>query len=93
MVIGTRPTFGELIDMYEEFEWQTYAANLLCSKVSRQYSSLSIGRPSRFYDTVQRIVGPTKPSLRGEAKLTGSPLASYRRRVYEPHIRNKGINL
>ena len=58
MVVGTRSTFGELIDRYEEFEWQTDAANLLCSKVSRQYPSLSIGRPSRFYDTVQRIVGP-----------------------------------
>ena len=47
----------------------------------------SISRPSRFFDTIQRIVGPTKPSLQGEAKL---PLASYRRRVWELRIRNKG---
>ena len=66
MVIETRPTFGEIIDMYEEFEWQTDSANLLSSKVARQYPNLSIGRPSRFYNIVQRIVGPTKPFCEGK---------------------------
>ena len=31
-----------------------------------------------------------RPALRGSAKLPGSPLASYRRRVWEPRIRNTG---
>ena len=47
-----------------------------------------MSRPTRFFDAVQRIVGPTRPSLRGSAKLTGSPLASYRRRVWQPRVRN-----
>ena len=36
-----------------------------------------VGRPTRFYDAVRRIVGPTRPSLRRKAKLSGSPLAAY----------------
>jgi hypothetical protein len=41
-------------------------------------------------DSIQRIVGPTRPFLLGAAKLTGSPLASYRKRVWQPRIRNEG---
>ena len=47
-----------------------------------------IGRPSRFYETVDRIVAPTQPSILGTIKLQGSPLQTYRKRVWEPRIRN-----
>ena len=57
-------------------------------KFSRQYPTVEVGRPSRVYDTISRLVGPTRPSLRGPAKLTGSPLASYRKRIWLPRIRN-----
>ena len=35
-----------------------------------------------------RIVAPTQPSVIGEPKLTGSPLQTYRKRVWQPRIRN-----
>ena len=85
-----KPTYGELIDIFVGFEGQADAADLLCSEICRRYPNLSVGRPSRLFDTVQRIVGPTRASLRGTAKLTGSPLVSYRRRVWEPRIRTTG---
>ena len=86
-----KPTYGELIDIFVKVEAQANAQDLLCSEILRRYPRISIGRPSRLFDTVQRIVGPTRPSLRGTAKLIGSPLASYRRRVWEPRIRTTGI--
>ena len=64
-----------------ELEGQADVADLLCSEICKRYPSMSVSRPSRLFDT---IVGPTRPSLRGTAKLTGSPLASYRRNVCEP---------
>ena len=85
-----KPTYGELIDVFVELEGRAGAADLLCSEICRRYPGLMIGRPSRLFDTIQRIVGPTRASLRGTAKLTGSPLASYRRRVWEPRIRTTG---
>ena len=56
----------------------------LFDKFSKLYPHISIGRPSRFYDTVKRIAAPTKPSLAGPNKLSGSPLVSYRKRVWIP---------
>ena len=85
----TGPTHGELIDLFAEVEKTSPSDGvLLSSKLHELYPNIPIGRPARFYDTVQRIVGPIRPSLRGEAKLCGSPLASYRRRVREPRLRN-----
>lgn len=82
------PTYGHLIDLYQQYEEQIDARDILYAEVGRQYPQLSIGQPSRFYDMVERIVGPIKPSLCEEAKLTGLPLASYRQRTWKPHIRN-----
>ena len=93
LVIGHgcgKPTYGELIDIFTELEGRADTADLLYSEICRRYPDISVGRPSRLFDTIQRIVGPTRPSLRGTAKLNGSPLASYRRRVWEPRIRTKG---
>ena len=88
MATSNNPTYGDLIDIFERHEGEKHATELIFSEVRRRYPCVSVSRPTRFFDTVRRIVGPTRPSLRGTAKLTGSPLASYRRRVWEPRIRN-----
>ena len=93
LVIGhgyAKPNYGELIDIFTQLEGQADTVDLLCSEICRRYPGISVGRRSRLFDTIQWIVGPTGPPLRGTAKLTGSPLASYRRRVWEPRIRTKG---
>lgn len=84
-----KPTYGELIDLYEETERECpNNEDLLYSKFKKIYPKIYIGRPRRFYDTVARIVAPTQPSLIGKRKLYGSPLSSYRKRTWEPRIRN-----
>ena len=90
---GTKPTYGELIDIFERLDGQPNAPDMLSAEITKRYPGLSVSRPSRLYDTVKRIAGPTLPSLHGAAKLTGSPLASYRKRNWEPRIRNPGINI
>ena len=62
---------------------------LLLQKFKNCYQDITVGRPERFYDTVCRIAAPTKQSLRGTIKLTGSPLATYKQRVWLPKVRNK----
>ena len=87
-----KPTYGELIDLFEETECECpHSEDLLCSKFKKLYPNIYIGRPRRFYDTVLRIVAPTRPSLRAESKLTGSPLSSYRKRIWSPRIRRLSI--
>lgn len=84
-----KPTYGELIDLLESSEKEApsdYA--VLCAKFQEMYPHIRIARPQRFYDTVSRIAAPTKPSSRGEGKLYGSPLATYRRREWVPRVRN-----
>ena len=53
-----------------------------------RYPNLVVGRPCRLLETVKRIVIPTRPLLRGDAKLHGSPLATYRKRIWKPCVRN-----
>jgi len=83
-----KPSYGELIDMLNAAEREaarsinTHASILLLEKFRQIYKHVSIGRPERFYDTVCRIAAPTRPSLRGTAKLLGSPLETYRRRTW-----------
>lgn len=87
-----KPTYGELIDMYDEVQYESPEnEDLLCSKFRLLYPNIRVGRPRRFYETVMRIAAPTKPSLRGKSKLNGSPLFSYRRRIWEPRIRNQPV--
>ena len=57
------------IEIFMELEGQADTADLLCSEICRQYPGISVGRPSRLFDTIQQIEGPTRPSLRGTAKL------------------------
>jgi len=89
-----KPLYGELIDMLNEAEDEAenpgQVSHLLVQKFNDLYRHIETGRPESFYDTACRIAAPTKPSLRGTAKLTGSPLVSYKRREWIPKIRNKG---
>ena len=83
-----RPTYGELIDLLEKSEKEApldYEA--LCSVFQQQYPHIRIARPKRFYDTVNRIAAPTKPSSKGDSKLCGSPLVTYRKREWLPRVR------
>ena len=84
-----RPTYGELIDIFQEVEGNSLNnEHSLVSEFRKQFPKCPIGRPKRFFETVQRIAAPTQPSLIGHPKLSGSPLQSYRKRVWQPRIRN-----
>lgn len=71
--------------MYDRFGSDHH---LLCAEISKQFPSISTKRPGRLVDTITRIVAPTKPSLNGVSKLAGSPLRSYRQRIWEPRVRS-----
>ena len=77
-------TFGELIELYED---TSDDASILHTKLLERYPVL-VGRHCRLLETVKRIVVPTRPSLRGDAKLHGSPLPTYRKRIWKPCVRN-----
>ena len=47
-------------------------------------------RSGCIYDTVNHIAAPTRPCIRGESKLCGSHLVSYRSKEWIPRIRNTG---
>lgn len=86
-----KPTYGELIDLLSDAERKCDKENVpevLYHEFTQQYPHIYVGRPKRLYDTVARIAAPTRPSLRGETKLIGSPLSSYRKRKWIPRIRN-----
>ena len=89
----TKPSYGELIDMLDAAQLEAatsknkHISMLLLQNLRQKYKHLSVGWPECFYDTVCRIAAPTRPSVRGEAKLVGSPLATYRKRAWVP---NKG---
>jgi len=79
------PTYGQLIDILERSSDQ----DSLLLEVKNEFPLLqNIGRPGRFFNTVQRIAAPTLSSTLGSAKLAGSPLKTYRKRVWEPRTRN-----
>lgn len=83
----SNPTYGELIDLLTELERRPNTVDLLCSEICQRYLNISVSHSTRLFDTIKRIAGPTRPSLRGQAKLTGSPLAAYRKRVWKPRTR------
>ena len=90
------PSYGELIDFLQAAEVacetdrdKRSVADLLTEKFTSSYPYIPIRRPTRFLDTVRRLAAPTKPSAVGEQKLLGSPLSTYRRRVWIPRNRHK----
>ena len=94
-------SIGGLIDLLEaaQIAHETgsedkIVAAILTEMFTSKYPHVQINRPSRFLDTVKRLAAPTKPSSVGEAKLSGSPLAHYRRREWSPRNRCKqGMSL
>lgn len=87
------PTYGALIRMLEVAEMEaetseTSVTELLEAKFHLNYLHIPISRPSRFFDDVNRIAVPTRPSAIGHRKLNGSPLCSYLKRHWTPRIRN-----
>ena len=48
-----------------ELEGRPDVVDVLSTEIRVRFPGVPFGRPSRFYDTVKRIVGPTKPSVRG----------------------------
>ena len=81
-----------MIDLLTEVEKQISEniVNALFDKFSKLYPNVMIGRPSRFCDTVKRKAAPTIPSLIGPSKLSGSPLVSYRKRIWIPKVQQQG---
>ena len=79
--------YGDLIDLYESAD-VLENEHLFIKIFSESFPTYHLSRPKRFIDTVQRIVAPTRPSLRGPPKLCGSPLLSYRKRTWNPKIPN-----
>lgn len=68
-------------------EDQSNAEHLLYSEILERHPIISSKRPGRLFNSIQKIVAPTKASLKGPAKLPeGSLLSSYRRRVWQPRI-------
>ena len=63
------------VDQLEEFNGNADVANLLCSEVAKKYPNLSIGQPSKIFRYCRKISRAYKA---GEAKLSGSLLASFR---------------
>ena len=72
--------------MYTEFGTDDC---ILCAEISKRFPSISVKRPGRVADSVFRIAAPaTVPALNNSTvKLTGTPLRSYRQRVWKPQIR------
>ena len=91
-IAAKRPTYGEMIDLFTEVEQQSNEniVNTLFDKFIKLYPNVMIGRPSRFCDTVKRIAAPTRPSLTGPSKVSGSPLVSYRKRIWVPKVQQQG---
>ena len=87
------PSYGELIDFLQVAEdacgQKDSVADILTEKFTSSYPHIPICRPTRFLDTVRRLAAPTKSSAVGEKKLLGSPLITYRRRVWVPRSRHK----
>jgi len=79
------PTYGQLIDIFTSNSPDEESA---FSDFQTEFPEFPVGRKDRFLESVQRIVAPIKPSMIGDSKLIGSHLQSYRKRIWQPRIRN-----
>ena len=81
--------YGDLIDIFEQCDSESPGnKEHLYTKFKSCYPDIYIGRSDRFYQTVLRIVAPTRPSLRGDSSIKGANLLSYRKKTWVPRIRN-----
>lgn len=88
-----QPTHGVLVDLLEHTEDACSRNSSLCLKhvLVAWFQQLfptarKITRPCRFEAIVRRIAAPIKPSTRGESKLKGAELESYRQKVWAPKL-------
>ena len=61
---------------------------ILVSRFQELYPTIEICRPHCFFQTVQRLVAPVRPSLHGTPALTGTELEIYLEHVWEPRIQH-----
>ena len=82
---NTNRTYDDLLEVSEDCSHYECVPN---------YSMLILmwllGCQKQWYNTVKCIAAPTRPSVRGESKLWGSPLVFYWSKEWIPRIRNAG---
>ena len=61
----------------------------LCAQNFKNYILIFESLVPKDFNTVNRIAAPTKPSSKGDSKLCGSPLATYRKREWLYTTREK----
>ena len=84
-----QPTCGDLIDLFEAVQEENFNDEYeLCERFQTRFPHVRIGRPRRFFEVVQQIAAPLKPSSTGSVAIQGYNLATYRERVWVPRIRN-----
>lgn len=83
--------YGDLLDIFAKYEDDPNIAEMIFCTIKELYPRIEISRPSRVLDSVRRIVAPTRQSARGDAKIVGLSLETYRKKVWEPRIRTPGI--
>ena len=79
--------YGFLIDIYHKYHDD--GDSQVINEIKRVYPSVYIGRNDRFIKTIQRIVSPTIPSIKGKVSISeGQALDRYREKIWIPRIRN-----
>jgi len=85
----SQPTYKELIELLNEAERDQSdvqsTAELLAARFCDRYPHISVSRPGRLLDSVQRIAGPIQ-----NGKLKGPSRKLYLKRHWSPRIRNTG---
>uniref|UniRef100_A0A1X7VX47 Uncharacterized protein n=1 Tax=Amphimedon queenslandica TaxID=400682 RepID=A0A1X7VX47_AMPQE len=94
IVLITTPTFADLIDLLEEAEDLSAAIGKSVSEVLYSlfricYPHVTVGRQQRLYIAAKGAAGPTRSSLRGARKLSGSSLSLYRAKEWLPRSRTQ----
>ena len=103
--VPSQPTNGVLIEILEQAENACSNNPSFCLKhvLATWFHQLyptatKITRPCRFEATVRRIAAPTRPSTRGESKLTGVELKVYQQKQWIPKpghqkVNNEGLHI
>ena len=87
-------TYGDLIDLYDLASSRAQQSGISIKdeliKLFHEtfpFHNLT-SRPERYLKTVERIVAPTKPSLKGPSKLNDSDLLTYCHTIWKPRVGN-----
>ena len=78
------PTYKDLIKLLDEAENdENSTAEVLAAIFREACPHISVGRPGRLLETVQRIAGPVR-----NGRVKGSARTLYLKRTWTPRIRN-----